>query len=375
MATETMTAAPQPAPPAQPSGETQKTGAANSTVSSFTQMLLKQEQAREAQATAAEKAPETPATETEKSATPATEETQVPTTEVQTEEAAPAEKAETKTEEKTDEALSHENKLDPKLQEIINKRIGKERVKTKAAEGQVAHLQAQIERLQKQIGAPAEEKPVMVPVPANTPLAQVPDLAALNEVQRQARADWRAAEELLDRDDIAQGVKVGDRIYSKADLKAIIRDARVTLEDLVPARQQFLTAQAEAKQKTLEQFPYLLDRTSTEYMEHQAALRANPWLMTQPNADWIVAVQLEGTRALAAKAEAAKKPAPEKKAAPKPKPAGDQTVVSSDGSSSRVSGAAQARAAVGNVLTGKRGVGAKDFAEHLRQQEQLRNSR
>lgn len=373
MATETSQAAPQPAPQAQPSGETPKTGAANSTVSSFAQALVRKEAAQQAQIEAVEKANPAPP---EEKAKPATEETQVPTTEVSPTETETADPAETAPEEKTDEVLSHENKLDPETQEKINRRIGKERLKTKAAEGQIAHLQAQIAQMQKQFGAAPEEKQVVVPVPANTPLADVNDVNALAEVQRQARANQRAAEELLDRDDIANGVKVGDRIYSKSDLKAIIRESRVTLEDLVPQRQQFLTAKEQARQKTLEQFPYLQDRTSTEYMEHQSALRANPWLMAQPNADWIVAVQLEGMRALEAKTTAASKP--DKKPVNKQKPAGDQTAVGADGSASRVSVAsvtAAAKAAANNVLNGKRGVGAKDFAEYLRQNEQLKLSR
>jgi hypothetical protein len=189
---------------------------------------------------------------------------------------------------------------------------------------------------------------------------------------RQAKYTQREAEALLDRDDIANGVTVGDRTYSKAELKAIVRDAKIVQEDQIPERYRFLAAQSQAKTKTLEQFPYLSDRTSAEYMEHQAALRANPWLLTQPNADWIVAVQLEGIRALTAKQEAAKKPATEKKLVAKPKPAGDQSIVSADASAPRVSAT---KPQANTVLNGKRGVGAKEFAEFLRQNEQIRNSR
>lgn len=369
MATETIPAAPQPAPTAQPSGETSKTGAANSTVSSFAQSLLKKEQQQQAQTAAEEKAPVVPETAPETSASPAAEETQVPEAEAQTETEETVEKAEPEAEEKADEVLSHETQLDTKLQEKINKRIGREVAKRKVLEEEVAQLRAQI-------SAPEEKvTTVTVPVPANMPLAEVTDLAALQEVQRQAKFMQRTAEELLDRDDINEGVVYGERKYSKAELKAIVRDAKVTLEDHVPVRAQFLSDQQTAKQKTLEQFPYLKDRTSAEYMEHQAALRANPWLRSQPNADWIVAVQLKGTKAMAA--EAAAKTTVPKKPATKPKPAGDQTVTS-DASATRIPVGtlnSQAKAAASKILEGKRGVGAKDFAAFLMQNEQLKNSR
>lgn len=374
MANETNQAAPQPALIAQPSGVTEKTGAANSTVSSFAQTLIRKEEARAAeQASAKELVPEVPATATEESASIAPEETQVPEAEATTETTAEADKpAETETEETADEVLSHETKLDPKIQEKINKRIGREVVKRKA-------LEAEVEQLRKQVMAPPEEKitSVTVPVPANMPLADVPDLTGLNEVVRQAKAAQRAAEELLDRDDINDGVQVGDRKYSKAELKGIVRDTRITLEDHVPMREKFLTDQQSARQKTLEEFPYLRNRASPEYMEHQAALKANPWLLAQPNADWIVAVQLRGVKAIEAEKAAAKKPA-DKKATVKPKPTGDHAVVTSDASASRVPAGTlnnQARQAASKVLEGKRGVGAKDFAEYLRQNEISKLSR
>lgn len=369
MATETAVVAPQPAPtPAQTSGGTE-TGAANSTVSSFAHALARKEIAAMEKAQAVEPAPEKPATEPE-SAPPATEEAPASSPEAKPAETAPEETPEPETEDKADEVLSNESpKLDPKLQEKIDKRIAKERLATKQAEGQVAQLQAQLEKLSKQ---PPEEKQVVVPVPANIPLAHVTDEVSLGEVMRQAKAAQREAEELLDRDDIANGITIGDRTYFKADLKAIIRDARIVQEDQVPERYRFLSAQAQAKAKTVEQFPYLLDRTSAEYMEHQAALRANPWLLTQPNADWIVAVQLEGLRAINAKTEAAKKPAATAKPVTKPKPAGDQAIVSTDTSSPRVSAG---KPPANTALNGKRGVGAKEFAEFLRQNETIRNHR
>lgn len=370
MDTETVQATPQPAPTAQPSGE-KKSGAANSTVSSFARSLLQKETAKAQQQATAEKAPEqveTPATETAPAVS--SEETQVPPAEAETTTEATTEQVETEVEVQADEALSHETKLEPKLQEKINKRIGREVAKRKQLEAQVQQLQAQVTAV-----VPPKEETKTVTVPTNMPLADVPDQAGLAEVQRVARENQRVAEELLDRDDIAQGVKLGDQTYTKADLKAIVRQSRIVLEDQVPARQQFLTAQEQGRKQAQEQFPYLKDRTSPQYLEHQAALRANPWLLAQPNADWIAAVQLEGVRALAAKAEAAKKlPA---KIIPKPKPAGDQ-LVTTDASAPRVpvgSLQQQAKVAASKVLEGKRGVNAKDYASFLRQQEQIKLSR
>lgn len=370
MEPEKTQAAPQPAPTAQPSGGEKKSGAANSTVSAFAASLVRKEQAQQkATADAVEQVPstaETPVAET--APIPAPEETQVPPTEANPEATETTEQVATETEEKADEALSHENlKLDPKLQAKIDKRLAKLAVENKALKAQVSQL-----REQSQV-TPQTEQIRTVPVPSNLPLAQVQDSAQLAEIERVAKNEQRLAEELLDRDDIANGVQLGDRTYSKAQLKQIVRESRVIVEDQVPARRQFLAEQNQERQRAENLFPYLKDRASDEYATHQAALKANPWLLSQPNADYIVAVQLEGLRAIAAKTKA-----PEKKAvAPKPKPAGDQTVTS-DASTVRVpvnSLGNQLKAAANKILEGKRGVGAKDFAAYLRQNEQIRNSR
>lgn len=369
---EIIPAAPQPAPQAQPSGGEKKSGAANSTVNAFAASLVRKEKQQQVQADAVEKAPEKAAEPAPESTQPATEETQVSPAEANPEETAAPEQAAPEPEEKADEVLSHETKLDPKTQAKIDKRIDKLAVENKSLKARIAQLQEQ------SAAAPQTEKVTTVPVPMDMPLADVSDFAKLQQIQRAALENQAAAEELLDRDDIANGVKVGDRVYSKADLKAIARDARKTLTIDVPAREKFLTDQHTSRQQALTTFPYLKDRTSDEYMEHQAALRANPWLMAQPNADWIVGVQLRGLKAMTAEAEAAKVKATEKKLPPKPKPAGDQTMVAADASAARVpvgSSVNQAKAAASKFLEGKRGVGPKDFAALLRHNESVRNSR
>lgn len=356
-----------------------KKGAGNVEESAFAKGLAAKQLARLAQdATPAEQKPtaETP------SAEPAAEETTEPTAEVTTEE--PKEEAKAETEEpkeETDEVLSPEtNSLDPKLQATINKRIGKEVAKTKreiaarvAAETELALLRAQLAEKQE---APKEE--VIVPVPANVPLAEITTPAQLEQLKHTAKMEMRWAEQWLDEDIPPEGIQTDRGVATKKQLKELIRNARVVQEDLIPQREKFLTTRQVAQQTAFEKFPFLKDPTHPGYQLAQQAKRENAsWLAGLPNADYVVGVQVKGILAMQAE-EAAKNVTTKPATKPKPRPTGGQSEVASDSSASRVPVGTLKQQALDNEtnkLKAKGGVSAKDFAASLAAQQLIRLTR
>ena len=377
-------AAPQPAPTAQSSGEVKQVhGAENATVSQFARRFLTKDAApiTEPAATTQATAPETPAptTEAKEAQTPPAE--TPPETPV-AEEAKPEEVKVPETVEAKDEAddvLSPEtSKIDPDTQEKINRRIGKEVAKRKDLERQLNELKVQMLDIQQPKTLPTEQ-PQIAPLPIGTaPLANINDINGLLTLQTQAKEAKRWAQEQLDRDDLGDGVQMGDKLMTKADLKSILRNATVTLEDHIPSRAGFLQQRNQMQQQAYAKFPFLADKASPQYLEAQTLLRnpANAWLHNLPGAEFFVGAYVKGMQALAAEESAKAKPA--KAAAPKPKPAGDQTAVSTDASPTRVPVTTlnrQAVAAEDAKLTAKHGVSAKEYAAALAAKTQLRNSR
>lgn len=301
------------------------------------------------------------------------------TAETESEDSAPAEgteaTAEGEAEEDGDHVLSHKSPLDPKLREEIQKRINKEVAKRKLLETRLGELDANLKRLEAE-----KTQPPPAPMPKGTmPLSDIQDLDALAKHKQQAKEAVRWAEEQLDRDDLGEGVQVGNEVFDRARLKGIMKAAKMTLEDHIPAREEFLKTRQQVSQQAMSLFPFLQDKTSEEFQMAVAAYRANPWLQDLPNADFIVGVQVEGLKALkartAAKAKSEEKPKPK---VPPAKPAGDQTAVSSGTSAGRVSPQAGAKSALAmerEKMTSKGAITASEAAAMLLRSEQLRNTR
>lgn len=298
-----------------------------------------------------------------------------PTPAAETVEPVPAEvpaKPETESAE-TDEVLSPEQSLDPKLQEKINRRIGKEVAKRKQLEATVNELRAQVLESSRPQTQPT---PAPIVSPGGTALSHVDSIDGLVKLQAEAKEASRWAERMLAREDIGNGVQVGDKILTKLDLHEIVFNARETLEDKIPARAQFLTSRNQAQQAAFERYPFLRDRTAPEYLMAQQAIAANPWLNDKPNRDELIGRHIMGLKyeQLLAEQAAKKTGAPAKPAAPKP--AGDQTASSSDASPVRApigSQNSQQLKALNDKLGAKKGVTAKDYASVLAQRELLKN--
>ena len=266
--------------------------------------MLQRETPAPAPETQAEATPkETPAPATPE-AEPAAPEAQ-PEAEAKPAEEAPAPEAETPPEAQDapeDGDLSQEesgldDETKARLSKAIKKRIGKEKArqaeletKLAAAEKAAAEAAARAAEIAQALEA-AKPMPVYAES-ANDPLAKAQDLNALQAEYHKAKTALRDAEALLDQGVPEEGIRIGNDVYTEQDLKAIKRNAKVMLEDSIPAKAQFLQAKQAFTQRAAQEFAYLQDKNSPDYIRHQAAFQALPVLRALPNADYIIGAVL-----------------------------------------------------------------------------------
>lgn len=364
--------------------------------------------AAEAQAPNAETTPETPNAEaalaatsepTQPAADGAVEAATTPETPEGEQEAAAAHEA---PDAEAETVLSQTISFTPEQQQAFNKRLGKEVAKTKAIKAQMAEQATKLAALEAKLSAaPAaqeqqQQTSAPIVIPANTPLADVNDIAALGTRQQAAKEAIRYVEEVLDDPSKWKTItdpqnesreievhQIGDQLHTRTTLKAAMRNAKVTLEDHVPQRAQYLAARQQATQQAHIDFPFLTDKQSPEYQMVEAGRRspALAGIMAMPNSEWLL-----GALALAASTLNAKKAAAAKAAAtpavkpkiPPAKPSPDQVAASASASANRgpIGSAERAAAAQeSKKLSEKGGIGAEDAAKMLLKASQLRNSR
>lgn len=249
-----------------------------------------------------------------------------------------------------DEVLSPESQtLDAKTKEKIQRRIDKEVGKRKAQEAKTQQLETQLQQVQSQLQelATKQAQPTQEALPSTNlpppPLPDVKDPQALDSYKKQIKTAARNIEALLDRDDIDQGVEFGDRKWTKVELKALMRDARVTLEDTIPEQERYFQQSAQvtnlrrqAQAAAHKEFPFLTDKAAPEQKLVQQLFQAVPMLNQAINGDYLAGLMVLGEQRrqelLAAKAKAEGKPAPKPAPViPKPKPPASQTVSSTTG--------------------------------------------
>lgn len=328
-----------------------------------------------------------PVTETPTEETTNPAETAEPTAESSESEAAKQEETPVEEETEEKEVLSKKSSdKETRIREKVQKRVDEEVAKRKALEERIASLESVLKKAEAEKANPP---PAPAPMPKSTlPLAEYNDLQSLQTYRQQAKEAARWAKDQLLRDDIADGVQLGDQVLTKAQITEVLRKSEIALEDHIPAREQFLLAKSEASKTATQLFPFLNDPKSEDYQVAVQAYRLNPWLQDLPNADFIVGVQVEGLKALKAKQEAAAKPkevakeVPKEKPKPKPiianRPAGDQAAVSSNTTSVRAPSTSNAKNALEvqrEKLRTKGAVSASEAAALLLRSEQLKNLR
>ncbi len=363
MPEQTIEAAPQPAvaQAAQPSGE-KNNGAGNQTVSQYARRFINPEVTPAAVAETAEKpAGETTVPET---ATPIPAETG-PEPEPKVE--IPPEATD---KEKADEVLSKSTsqiEFTPEQQEVFNKRLGKEVAKRKELERKLEEANARVAATPP-APEPKQEPAAIVPLPVGAPpLANINDVRGLLELQQQAKEAIRFAEDALAAESDGEPIPDG---FTRKSLRDVIRNAKLTVEDHIPARNQFLQAKNQNQQTAYELLPFLKDKSDPNYVLAETFRRNNPWLQNLPASDLMVGMYIKGVEAVKAEREAAEKA----KAAPvggkkvTAKPTGAQTEVSSGGGSERTTAGTQnkqALQAANERLKAKGSVSAKDYASYL----------
>lgn len=365
--------------------------------------------------TAAEAAREKPAQEAADQAAPEkSEELETPaaeapaaSVEAESEEAAAPEETpeEAPAEDEADSVPSQSTSIDDKTKAKIQKVVDKEKALRKAAEAQTESLKKELDEMkrggasapaQQQEAGPANAPVPMVPgIPSDHPVAKANDQAALDQLKAHAKQAVRWAEEVLDTPKIwkvkvetdpgsgeettTEVTYIGQQPYSKAEVKSILRNAKVTLEDHIPAKAQFLSARQSALQIAHQKHPFLRDKQSPEYQRAQSLLR-DPWLQQRPDAEWIAGVLTRGFKAMDAE-DAAVKTAAETKPkakAPVQKPSNDQTAAPANTAAARVpvsTGVKAALAAEEQKLAKKGGITTAEAIASLQNRERIRNSR
>ena len=329
----------------------------------------------------AEVKPTETATETVAPATevnPSPETTANPAAEVTaTSEAPVTETAATETTEGTAPETEADNvhsqsQFTPEQQEIFNKRIQREIAKTKSVEDKLkSEYEAKLAELQSKVNqAPAQaETPAPVVIQQGQPLAEINDLQSLGKLQQTAKEAVRYGESVLydpaawreiNVDDpanpgVPKAIKVhsigqgkDQMLFTEQELRKKIMEARITLEDHVPSRAQFLTARENAQKEAYTRFGFLKDKSSPEYQMVEAARRnpANAAILSMPNADYAFGLMIKGMRAVEAEEAAAKAKATAPATKPKvaAKPPSDQVAVGGSTSPVREPAGNQAQA-------------------------------
>ena len=364
MPNETVEAPSQPVSAPAPETNSDAPKKSNLSVAQAAARLLNMEteraEAREAQAEQIDQTPLEPESTSEVTGEASADSAEVESPEAQAEE------------QQTEDVPSQD--ISPDLKKKIEKRIGKEVAKRKALEAQLNELKLQAQQAQQ---TQAQQPAPIAPLPQGAPtLANIEDPAGLAALQQQAREAKRFAQEQLDRDDF-EPVRVGETVLDRKALKTIVRNAEKTLEEDIPQRAQFLQQRAQAQSVAFEKFPFLKDKSSPEYVQAQQAYMAMPWLKNLPNSDWIIGVQIEGLKALAAKDKKSTGKTSKPSVPFSTKPPSGQTVVSSNGEARTPSGqrAAQTLESMRAQMSKSGGVSAAQAAQFLLARELAKTNR
>lgn len=373
-------AAPQPAPTAQLGGDVKNDGPANVSEAQFARRFMNQAKAEPAaQSQEAAKAETQPPADNKEEANASPD--QKAEVEVK-----PEAEANSEAETEADEALSKSNSLTPEQQAVVDKRIGKSVAKQRKAERDLAEVKLQLAELSSRQSQPEQKQEAealsIVPLPDGvSPLANIDTMQGLVKLESEAKQAIRFAEDAI------ESIRDGDQPpegWTKQTLREVLRNAKVTLEDQIPNRRQFLSSRQQMQQKAYEVLPFMRgeDKSNSDYKAAQAIYQRHPFLRNIPEGDFTVGLIVEGIKAVDARNAAAKSSATSATTgkAPvisRPRPSGDQSMVSENGGSVRTAPGANKERAMAQErenLAGKKGVSQGDYAAYLSRQSKLRNS-
>lgn len=255
----------------------------------------------------------------------------------------------------------------------IDKRIGKERAKRGETERIAEQALQEVQALRAQLSQSQQQVP---PISPASPLAQVQDLNTLQAKRNEAINVAGIVDDALAMYPSAEKITLEGKEWNRADLVDLRRNARELLTKDIPARQTFLQQRDQANSNALKSFPFLSDPASPEYARAAQIIRENNhWLQHQPNALQMVAIQVEGEKALAAR-RTAPPVTTNKPAAPAPRPSSDQVATTVSSAPERVSGEGRVKQAMESIekkVSGSSNMSGAQARLILKQRDQLRN--
>lgn len=254
----------------------------------------------------------------------------------------------------------------------IDKRIGKERAKRGDSERIAEQALQEVQALRQQLSQNQQQAPQPTP---NSPLGNVQDLTALSAKRNEAVNIIGIVDDALSLNPTAEKIKVDGQEFERAHLIELKRNARDLLVKEIPARQDFLQQRNQMNQSALTDFPFLSDPSTPEYTRASNIIRQNhSWLQHQPDALRMVAVQVEGEKAIAARKTV--QPVASKPAAPVARPPSSQTATTVSSAPERVSGEGRVKQAIeSNVkkVSSASNMSGAQTRLFLKQQDMLRN--
>lgn len=230
----------------------------------------------------------------------------------------------------TEDDLSQSDSVPPekkaKWEASVQKRIDKVVAEKKA-------LEAQIEQLKAQAAAPKDEAEPAAPVvvPLDNPDDKTVTAKSDADLEKLAR-DAQSALDFIESNELAiqkaalrdeDKVVIGGREFELNYLLEAKREAKRHLDRYIPARRQFLKANATAQQEAQAILPAMFTRGTPEYLEFQSLKRQYPALAAVPDAERLWALAKRGQQALEAEKAAAAKASVKPASATAPKTAGD----------------------------------------------------
>lgn len=196
----------------------------------------------------------------------------------------------------------------PKSVQKLLKQVSRLTARSKSAEEAVEQLTNQVESMK--LDKKVEQNPT---------IEEAQDFKQLEVLRKEALSAKKWARQHEGQDYVTEGEKE----YTKEEIKQIRDSAEEHLEELIPARQEFLKARQESDQIAFNDFPSLADKDSEdrkllENMMHDPNLQS---LHKIPNGLYLRALMIEGIKSVKARKVKTKSPAKKiAKTRPKPPP-------------------------------------------------------
>jgi len=251
----------------------------------------------------------------------------------------------------TENDLSQSDSVPPekkaKWEASVQKRIDKVIAEKKALEAKLAEAEA---KLTAPVDTPEAPAPVVIPL--DNPDDKTVVAKSEADLEKLAR-DAQSALDFIESNELAiqkaalrdeDKVVIGGREFELNYLLDAKREAKRHLDRYIPARRQFLKANATATQEAQTILPAMFTRGTSEYLEFQSLKRQYPALAAVPDAERLWALAKRGQQALEAEKQAAAKPAVKSAASTAPKTAGDTgTTAAAKPTASRTSATEKAK--------------------------------